>query len=81
MSNIWEPFLIDWFPFYCIFSRSSLSHSASLSVYVDSVIFLILFPKCKSGFAEQELSGKTHGVGVDREKQARKPKPESNRKD
>ena len=50
-------------------------------MYVDSVIFLILFPKRKSGFAEQKLSGKTHGVGVDREKQAEKPKPEANRKD
>lgn len=26
----------------------------------------------------EKLSGKTHGVGVDREKQARKPKPEIN---
>ena len=51
-------------------------------MYVDSVISCILFSsKCKSGFAEQKLSRKTHGVGVDREKQARKPKPEANRKD
>ena len=50
-------------------------------MYVDSVIFLILFPKRKSGFAEQKLSGKTHGVGVDREKQERNPKPEADQKD
>ena len=79
MSNIWEPFLIDWFPFYCIFSKSSLSHSTSLSVYVDSVISCILFStKCKSGLAGEKLSGKTHDVGVGGEKQARKTKPEAN---
>jgi hypothetical protein len=49
---------------------------------VDSVISCILFStKCKSGLAGEKLSGKTHGVGVDREKQAENPKPETNRKD
>lgn len=68
----------------CLFfySKYSLSHFTSLSVYVDSVISWILFStKCKSGFTGQEFSRKTHGVGVDREKQAEKPKPEANRKD
>ena len=51
-------------------------------MYVDSVISCILFStKCKSGLTRDELSEKTHGVGVDREKQAEKPKPETNRKD
>ena len=51
-------------------------------MYVDSVISCILFStKCKSGLAGEKLRGKTHGVGVDREKQAEKPKPEANRKD
>ena len=67
---------------FILFSKSSLSHSASLSVYVDSVISCILFStKCKSGLTGQEFCGKTHSVGVDREKQARKPKLEANRKD
>ena len=54
-----ERFLI-----YSIFSKSFLSHSISLSVYVDSVISCILFStKCKSGLTGQEFCGKTHGVG------------------
>ena len=67
---------------FIFYSKYSLSHFTSLSVYVDSVISWILFStKCKSGFTGQEFSRKTHGVGVDREKQAQKPKPEANRKD
>ena len=51
-------------------------------MYVDSVISCILFStKCKSGLTRDELSEKTHGMGVDREKQAEKPKPEANQKD
>ena len=51
-------------------------------MYVDSVISCILFStKCKSGLTRDELSEKTHGMGADREKQARKPKPEANQKD
>ena len=66
--------------FYCIFSKSSLSHSASL--YISGFGYILLFStKCKSGLAGEKLSGKTHGVGVDREKQAENPKPETNRKD
>ena len=64
------------------FSKYSLKYFASPLVYVDSVISCILFSiKCKSGLERVELSEKTHGVGVDREKQARKPKPEANQKD
>ena len=67
---------------FIFYSKYSLSHSTSLSVYVDSVISCILFStKCKSGLAGEKLRGKTHGVGVDREKQAENPKPETNRKD
>lgn len=67
---------------FILFFKSSLSHSTSLSMYEDSVISWILFStKCKSGLTGQEFSRKTHGVGVDREKQAEKPKPEANRKD
>ena len=69
-------------PYLFYFSKSSLSHSTSLSVFEDSVISCILLStKCKSGLTGQEFCGKTHGVGVDREKQARKPKPEANQKD
>lgn len=51
-------------------------------MYVDSVISCILFStKCKSGLARDELSEKTHSVGVGGEKQAEKTKPETNRKD
>lgn len=51
-------------------------------MYVDSVISCILFStKCKSGLTRDELSEKTHGVGVDREKQERNPKPEADQKD
>lgn len=64
---------------FVFYSKYFLSHSTSLAVYVDSVISCILFStKCKSGLTGQEFCGKTHGVGVDREKQARKPKPEAN---
>ena len=67
---------------FIFYSKYSLSHFTSLSVYVDSVISCILFStKCKSGFAEQKLSEKTHDVGVGGEKQAENPKPEANRKD
>lgn len=63
-------------------SKSSLSHSTSLAVYVDSVISCILFStKCKSGCEGEKLRGKTHGVGVGGEKQAENPKPETDRKD
>ena len=68
-------------PYLFYFSKSSLSHSTSLSVFEDSVISCILFStKCKSGLTRDELSEKTHGVGVDREKQAKKTKSETNRK-
>ena len=51
-------------------------------MYVDSVISCILFStKCKSGLTRDELSEKTHSVGVGGEKQAEKTKPETNRKD
>ena len=64
---------------FIFYSKYSLSHSTSLAVYVDSVISWILFStKCKSGLTGQEFCGKTHDVGVDREKQARKTKPETN---
>lgn len=33
----------------------------------------------KTGRVGEETRGKTHGVGLGREKQARKPKPETNR--
>ena len=33
----------------------------------------------KTGREEEDTSGKTHGVGLGREKQAGKPKPETNR--
>lgn len=67
---------------YSIISKYSLKYFASPLVYVDSVISCILFStKCKSGLTGQEFCGKTHSVGVDREKQARKPKLEANRKD
>ena len=69
-------------PYLFYFSKYSPSHSISLSMYVDSVISCILFStKCKSGLTRDELSEKTHGVGVDREKQERNPKPEADQKD
>ena len=69
-------------PYLFYFSKSSLSHSTSFSVFEDSVISCILFStKCKFGLTRDELSEKTHGVGADREKQARKPKLEANQKD
>lgn len=67
---------------FIFYSKYSLSHSTTFAVYVDSVISCILFStKCKSGLAGEKLSGKTHDVGVGGEKQAEKPKPETDRKD